>query len=810
MGFWDTPPPWGVDPGLPPGYQPPPDPLVAAMLGQEPGAVLPTSQAQARGFVDKLGETWPAKLAQSAWSGVTLPGDVYHGKVDMNSDEGTGRALDLAGLMVGAPVAFGPRAAAGEVLGSGAIRPSAAGAADVASGMAEKITSAASRIGDEIHTGPTHVESSGSLAAKMGIPFDEFVDLSGNINGFENGFITSKGRFVSRDEAFKIASGQGQTKLSEAAIREDQGKSAWPKDPTTLEAEHLKQAEHPSGGMLQSEPPSITAYHGSPHEFAAGAPAFAKVPLGAGEAVLGSGAIRPSAAGAADVASGMTGDALIAKLSKTFEPQSEHPINEGGQMVSLFLPNGKVVAQNYPSHNQLLQAAGIDMPLEEFMGKTGAVRAHGPDNYEIHAPLSTSQIRAIREYAKDHGANTVNVDVSTGDGTFKSEMFHLPNEASDLKDFASDAKGWSSSSPFPDPNSGAPASGGMLQAEPPSITAYHGSPHDFDKFDLSKIGTGEGAQAYGHGLYFAENEGVARGYRDKLAGPVLDQGVSTAWVKQAGGDRAAAEASFKDHIGYDRLVERANSGDRGAQVFLNESEDVLAGIRKPHGHMYEARIHADSEHFLDWDKPLSQQHPKVQEAIKRMASKYGVEPDMSIMGADAYHSVASNLADPNITAMNASQRAGAPNAAEHFREAGIPGIKYLDAGSRGGMPNQALADANAAHRDIASQISALQDQMVDAQAAKYGLPASAKEWGMLGVEPSPEIRAQYQPQMDALKAQLQDAVDKVEQAKLIKPKETHNYVTFRDDIIEILRKYGLAGLGLAGYGASQSQGQPPQ
>ena len=46
---------------------------------------------------------------------------------------------------------------------------------------------------------------------------------------------------------------------------------------------------------------------------------------------------------------------------------------------------------------------------------------------------------------------------------------------------------------------------------------YHGSPHDFDRFDLKKIGTGEGAQAYGHGLYFAENEGVARGYRERLA-----------------------------------------------------------------------------------------------------------------------------------------------------------------------------------------------------------------------------------------------------------------------------------------------------
>jgi hypothetical protein len=39
-----------------------------------------------------------------------------------------------------------------------------------------------------------------------------------------------------------------------------------------------------------------------------------------------------------------------------------------------------------------------------------------------------------------------------------------------------------------------------------SIEAWHGSPHDIDRFDSSRIGTGEGAQTYGHGLYFAENE----------------------------------------------------------------------------------------------------------------------------------------------------------------------------------------------------------------------------------------------------------------------------------------------------------------
>ena len=44
---------------------------------------------------------------------------------------------------------------------------------------------------------------------------------------------------------------------------------------------------------------------------------------------------------------------------------------------------------------------------------------------------------------------------------------------------------------------------------PKGIKAYHGSPHSFDRFSTESIGTGEGAQQYGRGLYFAENEKVA-------------------------------------------------------------------------------------------------------------------------------------------------------------------------------------------------------------------------------------------------------------------------------------------------------------
>ena len=48
-------------------------------------------------------------------------------------------------------------------------------------------------------------------------------------------------------------------------------------------------------------------------------------------------------------------------------------------------------------------------------------------------------------------------------------------------------------------------------------SAWHGSPHDFDEFDLGAIGSGEGAQFYGWGLYFAKNKEMAKNYKEVLS-----------------------------------------------------------------------------------------------------------------------------------------------------------------------------------------------------------------------------------------------------------------------------------------------------
>lgn len=46
--------------------------------------------------------------------------------------------------------------------------------------------------------------------------------------------------------------------------------------------------------------------------------------------------------------------------------------------------------------------------------------------------------------------------------------------------------------------------------------AWHGSPHQFDRFSTEHIGSGEGAQMHGWGLYFAEDQAVADRYRGSL------------------------------------------------------------------------------------------------------------------------------------------------------------------------------------------------------------------------------------------------------------------------------------------------------
>lgn len=446
------------------------------------------------------------------------------------------------------------------------------------------------------------------------------------------------------------------------------------------------------------------------------------------------------------------------------------------------------------------------------------------------------------------------------------------------------------------------AEGGRIAQMPdapgkPPIKAYHGSPHDFDRFSLDKIGTGEGAQSYGHGLYFAEREGIAKSYRQNLSegrdfivrrtsplpdnearkkvfdkyraeidradAAAMDQSLSSNDRTRARlrrdhlemlRDKEAAdtgvptqeESRVPDWIGraikrndpaelqqlradftqraldsleraeHDYLAWQQWSNQRQILEALDAVQQGAAKVVEP-GRTYEVAIKADPDTLLDWDKPLLDQPKPVFDTLgavgapvdkmrrwqrltyrlkeistengnlayqgKELPIELADEWDRLVSeraalsseiaretpiprlrawheatGGEFYQSLAEQIAAgrasnagaiPQWARASAERASGAEIAARRLREAGIPGVKYRDAASRGGNKDRWIVTTPSGFsRD-------------------FGTEAEAKEFAAHSGATT-----------------------------IIPPDVSYNYVVFDDNIIEILRKYGLiAGAG---------------
>lgn len=232
----------------------------------------------------------------------------------------------------------------------------------------------------------------------------------------------------------------------------------------------------------------------------------------------------------------------------------------------------------------------------------------------------------------------------------------------------------------------------VSEAAPTGIIAYHGSPHSFDRFDISKIGTGEGAQAYGHGLYFADNEDVAKSYREFLSSrnnDLTDPGnlAASLLYRTPEGTREAAIREAQTVINSVDRMPAAYKHDPGVRERTQKALELLqsgAELPKQGGSMYQVRINADPEHFLDWDKPLNRQSAIVRALQDQRDLLHPFREDFS--GLNVWHG---NMVDNDLTGRQAYDELaqgvglGDKGASKYLHEASIPGIKYLDQGSRG-------------------------------------------------------------------------------------------------------------------------------
>lgn len=244
------------------------------------------------------------------------------------------------------------------------------------------------------------------------------------------------------------------------------------------------------------------------------------------------------------------------------------------------------------------------------------------------------------------------------------------------------------------------------------------------RFRMDKIGTGEGAQAFGHGLYTAEAKGTAADYRNKLANArIIDgRGVPINGREYEITDEIE-KALIAKGMPASEAADRATGwgmavlqGDLGRLDPVARAIVEKRGLHVPSGgSLYKVEIDAEPEQFLDWDRKLAEQ-PEVAKKLgfslrsgdeihteaEALFQKYGQYPDMPREIQQRLQALQDELDKrvPNLTGQQYysgrseddylhSTLAGERFTPEHsapLREKGIPGIRYLDGGSRTATP----------------------------------------------------------------------------------------------------------------------------
>ena len=258
------------------------------------------------------------------------------------------------------------------------------------------------------------------------------------------------------------------------------------------------------------------------------------------------------------------------------------------------------------------------------------------------------------------------------------------------------------------------------------LDVYHGTPHTLPptpknplgEFDASKIGTGEGAQAYGHGIYVAENPLVAKDYQfmeqnwfdtsqATYKGKSIDYWYDKAQKDQDLAFRSKNKSLIQDanakvaywenimtHSHPEKVAKTMTDPDFGWDEAAKYAKSIditkFKGIPDA-GNLYKVDLPDEKiATMLDWDLPLSKQSPQVQAAVEKLT---GLKADTAKMGEyedallGALQGGSMELPKQPLDPIGADLYAkfiggGNEAAARKLQEAGVGGVKYLDQFSR--------------------------------------------------------------------------------------------------------------------------------
>lgn len=216
-------------------------------------------------------------------------------------------------------------------------------------------------------------------------------------------------------------------------------------------------------------------------------------------------------------------------------------------------------------------------------------------------------------------------------------------------------------------------------------SAYHGTPHSFEQFDLGAIGTGEGNQAHGYGLYFAADRKIADNYRKMLTGKYLftykddNERTINKLTEEYQAIRDILTEYYKNpEQGLSKakencIAQRENDLETASEYMVDVHKDRIKALNEidtnelhvTAGNVLEVDI-PENDVLLDEDKSIEEQPSKVREIIEKELERIG---GSASNGKQFYNEIVFEYAREGI--MN-PQRA----ASEHLNELGIKGITY--------------------------------------------------------------------------------------------------------------------------------------
>lgn len=281
-----------------------------------------------------------------------------------------------------------------------------------------------------------------------------------------------------------------------------------------------------------------------------------------------------------------------------------------------------------------------------------------------------------------------------------------------------------------------------------SVRALHASPHSFWKFTTEEMGNGEGAQAYGWGLYFAENQEVNKAYmnqfsqdvatwkykdleasnvddmarrlRDRIKLPenvsrvAVDGALDTVYavlgdLSDARGDKKKIDA-IKDKLREDIRINENYTKNYPDTKNLNDADNVVCQFLVDHldeievaagsPSNYRVELNVDEGSLLGWEY-MERDVEEVLSSSPVEAVRYAVEyaKDMAgsrgedVSGKGIYVALVDAYWDGGDDTKQEAQKA----ASEALLASGIKGIKYPDSLSRGRLRqtyNYVIFDAN--------------------------------------------------------------------------------------------------------------------